>query len=331
MSELVSVIMPVRDAGGFLAPAVGSILEQTHQELELLLVDDHSQDRAIESLDLCDPRLKLMRCQGEGVAAAFNTGLQRAQGDLIARMDADDVALPNRLERQLRFMRNHPDVDIAGGCVEIFSDRGVAGGNLYYQEWLNSVRTSGEVRRQLFVESPIPNPTALFRRAALEMLGGYADPPWPEDYDLYLRADAAGMRMAKPDAVVLRWRDHDQRLTRTDSRYAGEAFQRAKAHYLLNGRINAEGILIWGAGPGGRLMHDLLTAQGAVIEGFVDVHPRRQGGTKRGLPVWPIEHAAQWDRGTVLVAVGARGARSEIRAFLDRCGRCEGRDYLFVA
>jgi len=184
----------------------------------------------------------------------------------------------------------------------------------------------------LFIESPIPNPTAVFRRSALRRLGGYADPAWAEDYDLFLRADRRGMRMGKPSEVLLRWRDHHGRLTRSDPRYARDLFQAAKAHHLARGRLRAlDSVVIWGAGPGGRLMHDLLRAEGVPVSGFLDVHPRRIGGEKRGLPVWPIDRAAGIGDRFVLVAVGSAGARPRIKGFLEQRGREEGRDFLFVA
>jgi hypothetical protein len=77
-------------------------------------------------------------------------------------------------------------------------------------------------------------------------------------------------------------------------------------------------------------MHDLLRAERVAIRGFLDVHPRRVGGKKRGLPVWPLERADRADEALILVAVGAAGARAEIRRFLQQRGRVEGRDFLFV-
>ena len=329
--SLVSVIMPVRDGGAFLAEAVGSIMGQSHAQFELIIVDDHSTDHAPYLLDVNDSRLRVVPSQGEGVAQAFNTGMAQARGEFIARMDADDIALPPRLEIQLQLLRDRPEVDIAGGCVEIFAADHLGEGNRLYQDWLNRLLEPEDIRRELFIECPLPNPTALFRRSVLEELGGYRDCTWAEDYDLFLRADALGMNMAKPEPVVLRWRDHPDRLTRTDVRNSPLEFQKAKARYLAAGRIPPENILVWGAGPGGRLMHDLLTAEGASVAGFVDVHPRRVGGEKRGLPVWPIERAADWRDGTIVVAVGSRGARPKIREFLSAHGRVEGEDYLFVA
>jgi len=323
--------MPVRDGGDYLQAAVDSILAQDLDDLELILVDDRSRDGALDRLQRLDGRVRRLAARGEGVVAAFNTGLTAARGAFIARMDADDIARPRRLSAQLAYLQAHPDIAIAGCRVRLFSEAGIAAGNRHYQRWLNDQCTPEAIRRALFVESPIPNPGAFFRRAALEALGGYADPDWPEDYDLFLRADALGLRMGKPDPVLLDWRDHGRRLTRTDDRYARAAFQRAKAHYLVHGRGLRDGLLIWGAGPTGRDFHDLLRAEGASVDGFVDVHPRRIGGAKRGRPVWDVARAADWGRGMVLVAVGARGARADIRDWLTERGRVEGGDYLFIA
>ena len=337
MKPVVSVVLPVRNGGRWLRQATDSILSQSLEPLELLVVDDHSDDRAVERLPQADSRLRILCNPGRGVTSAFNAGFEQSRGDFIARMDADDIALPQRLQEQLRYLQDHHDVDICGACVEIFVDDGeegaqLAGGNRRYQRWLNACRSPQAIRRELFIESPIPNPTSLFRRAALERLEGYSDPGWPEDYDLFLRADGCGMRMGKPDAVLLRWREHGRRLTRTDPRYAWSRFQAAKAHHLAAGRLRGQGsVVIWGAGPSGRLMHDLLQAEAIPIHGFLDVHPRRVGGQKRGLPVWAIDRTVELSDHFVLVAVGAAGARAKIRTFLDEQGRVEGEDYLFVA
>ena len=324
--------MPVRNGGAFLAGAVQSILDQSLQEFELLLVDDHSSDGAVDRLHRHDDRLVVLSHEGAGVSSAFNAGLARARGQFIARMDADDIALRERLEQQVSFLRSHEDIDICGACVEIFSEQKIAGGNERYQAWLNNLRTPQAIRREMFIESPIPNPTAMFRSTALRSLGGFHDPEWPEDYDLYLRADARGIKMGKPPGCLLRWREHPGRLTRTEDRYSQGNFQAAKAHYLANSRLPAgEPVVIWGAGPGGRLMHDLLQGEGTAIKGFLDIHPRRIGGQKRGLPIWPLDKLSALVDSFILVAVGTAGVRPEIREFMDRHARIEGEDYLFVA
>lgn len=331
MKPLVSVVMPVRDGGTYLETAVESILDQTHQNLELILIDDHSSDAAITSLDRSDSRLSIFPAQGEGVVNAFNSGLARCRGEFIARMDADDISLPERLACQLQYLDQHPVIEIAACCVEIFSKAGLQGGFKRYQRWLNSVRSAEDIHNQIFIESPMPNPGVMFRRGALQTLGGYRQMNWPEDYDLFLRADAAAMQMGKPEPVLLRWREHGLRLTHNDDIYRRERFQAAKVHFLVKHRLKSQSVIIWGAGPTGRLTHDLVLAEGGVIEGFIDVHPRRIGGQKRGLPVWSLDKCRQADLPMVLVAVGAAGAREEISAFMLKHNRTEGEDYLFVA
>ena len=331
MKPLVSVVMPVFNAGVYLQEALESILCQSYERLELILIDDHSSDDAIPALDRSDPRLTIHKSAGDGVVSAFNTGLALCQGDYIARMDGDDVSLPHRLEVQLDYLAQHPDIAIAGCCVEIFSKEGIQGGFKRYETWLNSVRTPLQIHNQIFVESPMPNPGSLFRRNALEQLGGYREMEWAEDYDLYLRADVAGMQMGKPEQVLLRWREHETRLTHRDELYSRVQFQRAKAHFLVHHRLQGQSVIIWGAGPTGRLIHDLIVAEGGVIEGFIEVHPRRIGGRKRGLPVWSMEKIKEVNPGMVLVAVGAAGAREEIAGFMCENNRFEGKDYLFVS
>ncbi len=328
---LVSVVMPVHNGGEYLATAVHSILTQTHTRLELLLVDDHSTDDAIAELDRSDSRLHIFKSKGRGVVSASNTGFDRCRGDFIARMDADDISLPRRLEIQLQYLQKNPQIDIAGCCVEIFSDSGVMGGFRRYQDWLNSVLEPDQVHNQIFIECPMPNPATMFRRTAFERLEGYRDTSWPEDYDLFLRADTAAMKMAKPDLVLFRWREHADRLTHTDARYKRDRFMQAKSHFLVQHRLKGDPVIIWGAGESGKRIHDLLLEEGGEVEGFIEVHPRRIGGRKRGLPVWAVDKIQQDPLPMVLVAVGSAGARSEIATFMQTNNKVEGSDYLFVA
>lgn len=331
VTPMISVIMPVHNAGEYLLEAVDSILQQSYDNLELILVDDHSTDKAVENLPCRDARIKKIASIKRGVVHAMQQGAQQAQGDYIARMDADDLALPQRLEVQLEFLNQQPNVGIVAAQVEIFSDQQLGDGFQLYQGWLNSVCSPQQIRRELFIESPLPNPTVMFRREVYQQLGGYHDSDWAEDYDCWLRANAMNIRMAKPGGILLRWRDHGSRLTRTDARYSLENFMRAKVHYLATSLLDNKKVVIWGTGPTGIQLHDLLQEQDISIDGFIDIHPRRIGGQKRQLPVWQMDIVDELRDCIIVCAVGSRGAREEIRGYLNNRQLTEGEEYIFVA
>lgn len=323
----VSVVLPVRNGGSLLPVAVASILEQSHGDLELLVVDDHSADDAVEALP-ADPRLRCLRCRGRGIVAALNTGLAAARAPLIARMDADDVARPRRLEAQLTLLADQPEVDVAGAEVAVVTAAGPPrAGYRRYEAWINGLRSPTAVAAAMFVESPIPHPTAVIRRPLLERLGGYRAMPWAEDYDLWLRAHLAGCRMAKPEGVLLEWRDGPRRLSRRDPRCGDAAFTAARAHFLMQGPARGRPLIIWGAGTYGGRLRDALDREGGDVRAFIDIDPRRVGGRKRGRPVQDPDE--RLPRGSlVLTAVRSPGARERIAAHLAARGLREGADFL---
>jgi len=195
--------MPVRNAGAYLQAAVDSILNQTHRYLELLLIDDHSTDQAIDNL-VGDKRLQVLTTPDRGIVSALNLGLSKSTLPYIARMDADDIAHPKRLEIQLAFLLSNPTIDIVGAKVELFKDnRPIADGYAHYEKWINQQCTPQQIQRNFFIESCIPHPTALMHRNVLTHLNGYQDTPWPEDYDLWCRAYLEGFlaRLKGPAAL----------------------------------------------------------------------------------------------------------------------------------
>ncbi len=325
---LVSVVLPTCRGGPLLAAACRSILGQSLEDLELLVVADGAPDLAGLPRDR---RLRVLPSRGRGIVAALNTGLAAARGPYLARMDDDDLALPHRLERQVALLEARPELGIVGGQVEIFREDGPVGpGFRRYQRWVNGLCEPEAIAREAFVESPLPHPTAVFRREVLARLGGYRAVPWAEDYDLWLRAREAGVAMAKPQGVLLRWRDGPHRLSRRDPRCADGAFLRARAHFLARSPLARRPFLLWGAGQYAGRLFDALAAAGAAPEAFVDVDPRKVGGTKRGRPVLPVEAVEGPGRWSALGAVRREDARAHLRAELGARGWVEGRDFLLA-
>ncbi len=337
----VSVVMPAHNAERTLSAAIESILSQKWTEFDFVIVDHESTDETpqiLRSAARQDPRISLHRHDGTFVEAA-NLAWQKSSGDLIARMDSDDLAHPDRLAKQITFLKNNPDLAACGTLVSIVK-RGenefvvaANGGYQRYEEWVNSVISPDAIFRERFVDSPLPNPTAMIRRSVLEELGGYADPPWAEDYDFWLRLLEANHQLGKVDEILLDWFDAPERSTRQIERYELTRFQEAKAHFLSRlDPIRKLGVTICGAGPIGKEMARFLNLEEIEVTAFCEVNERQIGNRISGIPVFGQEAVAERNGETILIgAVGQPGARARIRHLAEDAGYVEGDDFFCVA
>ena len=335
----VSILLPVFNAAATLAETLQSIQAQSCEYFEVVAIDDGSEDESGDLLlewSRCDPRFRVLLADHQGIVEAPNQGLALCRGEYVARMDADDRMHPERLEKQLAWLEGDLGLSVVSCLVEIFPREETGEGMLVYEAWLNGLVDSAAIEREFFVESPIANPSAMMRREELVALGGYQDRGWPEDYDLWLRYRAAGKRFAKVPEVLHYWREHPRRATHVQGRYSVENFLRAKAHYLCAGPLQErDGLAVWGAGKTGRRLAKHLEREGRAPDVFVDIAPKKIGGTLRRKPViGPDDLSAWWtrhERPILLAAVASRGARALIRAALDGWGLLEGNDFLCVA
>ena len=223
--------MPVCNAAATLAPCLDSILAQSFADFELLVVDDASCDEtrcSVSSRARSDARIRMLRPQERGLVACLNAGLAEARAPLVARMDGDDRMTGERLALQCAYLRRHADVDVVASRVRAFPPDEVHAGMREYLRWQNGCLDSDALRDEIFVECPITHPSVMYRRAAVLSAGGYRDGDFPEDYDLWLRLNLRGSRMAKIDRCLLEWRQHPGSATRRDPRYAREAFDRLR-------------------------------------------------------------------------------------------------------
>lgn len=209
MSPLVSVVMPVFNGERFIAQAVDSILSQTFTGFEFIIIDDGSVDATPKMLaDLKDPRVKVTRIGREGgpragIVAALNEGLRRATGRYIARMDADDVSLPTRLEKQLAFMEAHRDHAAVGCRVRWI---GVAGEPI--KTPILQTRTDRVEAMLLMGALSMYHPAVMMRSEAVRAAGGYRRQfQYIEDFDLFLRLLDVG-HLANVDEELLLYRRH---------------------------------------------------------------------------------------------------------------------------
>jgi len=338
--------MPVYEARATLARAVASCLDQRGVGLEIIAVDDGSTDGSgdlLEGLARRDSRIKVIRGPHRGLVAALNRGLAECRGEFIARMDADDAMLPGRLQKQVDYLKERAELAGVGCLIRVEPESGMTAGARRYLDWSNSLVTPGDIRREIFVESPLVHPTMTLRRAVLNETGAWCDFDGPEDYDLWLRlVFDCGLKLAKVPEVLHVWSDRPDRLTRTDPRYRPEAFLALKCRYLGKYAIEPRGgYVLWGCGPVGKALARELEKAGWKPEAIVEVHPGRIGAKIFGAPVIPVERATEFCRGhsslrsvlrfVHLGAVGQAGARERMRGEIERLGLVEGGNFFFTA
>lgn len=331
----VSILLPVHNGGLTLRRAVDSLLEQTYPDFEILLVNNASTDHTADIINdyaqqdarvrgLCEPQ--------KGIAFALNHGLRAARGKYIARMDADDVSLPRRLQVQVDFLEQHPGTGLISGQVEFCGGADSQGFAAYVQH-LNAWQTEEELYRHRFVESPFAHPSVLFRKALIDAYGFYTEADEPEDYELWLRWFSHGVRMAKVPEPVLQWYDSPARLSRTDMRCSAEAFDRVRYRYLarwLQRHQQTHGlkpVYVWGGGKlAKRKMKRLEQLSGIPVAGIIDLKAK----TDTVLP--HIHYLDLPEPGHLFVVsmVSNRGKYREIDAFLQQRGYVPERDYILA-
>ncbi len=331
----ISVLLPARNAATTLRAAAVSILRQTERDLSLFCVDDGSQDGTLDVLSRLaerDRRLRVIQGPGEGIPLALERGRKVCDAEVIARMDADDVAHPRRLALQLEALRADPSLAAVGGRIRLFPRRSLREGMIRYAAWLNGLTTPEELERDLLVEAPLVHPATCIRASALAQAGGWRSGPFPEDYDLWLRLSAAGGRLANVPAPVLAWREGPTRATRTDDRYALDRHIALKCSYLAQHVLErGSEVVLWGAGPTGKAFADALQAVGIGVRAFLEVDPAKIGRTARSAEILSYREAPRFRGLPILVAVGAPGARDLIRGELRGMGFVELRDFRCVA
>lgn len=205
ISPRVSVLMAVYNTAAYLAPAIESILHQTYEDFELIVIDDGSTDdsaRIAENYAAKDARIRLIRQPNAGVGAATNRGLSASRGEYVAIMDSDDISEPERLACQVEYLDAHPDIAAVGTqWLMIQPDDQVAGADMQ--------PTSTEaVAMLMYAYFSVHHPTAMIRRAAMSSVGGYREDRAciVPDYDLFMRMQQAGYGFANLPEVLFRWR-----------------------------------------------------------------------------------------------------------------------------
>lgn len=202
---VISVLLPVWNGEQYIRTSIQSALSQTFQDFELIILDDGSTDRTKEivSQEFPDPRIVLKRLPHQGIVAALNEGLRASRGQFIARMDVDDISLPQRLEKQINYLENHPRCGIVGTTYYVMNATG------HYTSIYPSLLDPADVHLQLLYRNPLGHGTVMIRGSVLRENGltYRAQATHYEDFDLWLRCSRVTeiANLAEPLYV---WMDH---------------------------------------------------------------------------------------------------------------------------
>jgi len=333
---LVSVLLPFHNAAQTLGECIDSILAQTLADIEIIAVNDFSNDESLELLQQYGAdRIRVIENDCRGLVSALNTGLAYCRAPMVARMDADDIMYSNRLEEQYEYLRKHHDLVLVATQARKFPEATVRNGYREYMRWQNSVLSSDDIYNQIYIESPFAHPSVMFRRDSVIAAGAYREGAFPEDYELWLRLLHMGHRMEKLSQVLLDWRESDTRLSRVSDNYSRNAFDRIRAEYLSQDRrIHNKPIAFWGAGRKTRQRARHLLEKGFEAKVWIDIDPKKIGNRIHGIevvePAWLQQAMRYGNKPFVLNYVTNHGARDIARNYLERIGYILGQDYLEV-
>lgn len=211
---LLSVIMPVYNAEKYIQASIDSILNQDFEDFEFIIINDGSTDES-ESLikKYHDPRIRYFVNEGnKGLVYTLNHGIELAKGKWIARMDGDDISLPNRFSVQLRYLDQHKDIDVLASTVKLINEQDEYLGS--WEEDINAI-TSSQIRNYLPINNCIAHPTILCKTELLRLFLYRSAQSQSEDYDLWLRMAAAGKIFAKIETPLVLHRMVSNSFTRS--------------------------------------------------------------------------------------------------------------------
>jgi glycosyltransferase involved in cell wall biosynthesis len=240
----ISIILPAYNAAKYIEQTIDSLLKQTFTDFELLVIDDGSTDNTINIIEkFTDQRITLLKNeQNLGLVKTLNKAAKLANGKYIARMDADDIALPNRLALQKQYLDEHSNIAAVAGWKIFIDEQGKEQG---IWELDRKTNTANEIRKALVVKNCIAHPTVMIRTDILQQFLYHENQKNIEDYDLWLRLTANGLQIEKVQQPVLLYRVHGSSVTSTALQTGNFFFKHAtcKRKFLFGilkqGKINA--------------------------------------------------------------------------------------------
>ena len=330
----ISILIPVRNGAQFLKECLDSIIGQTYTNWELIIVNDNSTDsteQILQDYQRQDSRIQYYTNTGIGIIEALKLAYIKSSGQLITRMDADDIMFPTKIELMALKLKETGKGFVAVGLVEYFPKDGVGEGYLNYQEWLNKLTLAENNFDELYRECVIPSPSWMMYRDDFEKIGMFDSEMYPEDYELCFRMYKFGLKIASIPQVIHRWRDYSTRTSRTDDNYADNFFLKLKMHYFLKEHHKVgRPLLIWGAGNKAKeLAQYLINKQ--IEFSWATNNSKKIGKDIYGKILITDKAIFELDNPQLLVAIRHKETSSEIKKVLDSKNLAPNLDYFFLS
>ena len=222
---LISVLLPVHNGEKYLNESIDSVLAQSFTNFELIMINDGSTDNSqhiLRKFEACDSRVRVVVRENRGLATTLNDSLEIARGEWIARMDQDDIALPNRFERQLQWLKQ-TNTDICGSWVRRFGT--------FDKRVVRLKQTDESIKMEMLFCSPFAHPSVMMRTALVKHLRYDKSREKAEDYDLWERAAEAGFKMTNVPEVLLLYRVHSGQISNQAATHQLQQSQEIRRRY----------------------------------------------------------------------------------------------------
>ncbi len=329
---LVSILIPFKNTELFLKECLDSIAQQEYQNWEVQAVDDASTDdsyKIVSKYAEKDPRFNVLKNSGNGIIEALSAGFKECKGELITRMDSDDIMAPDKLGTLVELLLNSGKGHVAVGQVKYFSHRGISDGYARYEQWLNKLTAEGKNYSEIYKECAIPSPCWMVFKEDLLQCGAFEPNRYPEDYDLTFRYYENGLTCIPCQKVVHYWRDYDTRTSRTSEHYAANYFLDIKLHYFLKLEYDpTRPLVIWGAGNKGKTIAKTLLEKKIDFKWICD-NPKKINKDIYGIKLDHYRILNHLQDAQNIITVANEKEQETINSFFNALNKTPMKDYFF--
>ncbi len=334
-TEIISIILPVKDTAIYLEACLDSIIAQTFSDWEVIAVDDASSDHSLSILQeyaQCDNRIRVFSNPDPGLLEALRFGYSKSTGSLIHRMDSDDIMPTTKLRLMYDAWQEKGMGSLITGGTEYFTDHGEVGdGFKRYDAWLMEVARNQSHRADMYRECVIPSNCWLVHRSDFDALGGFGPNTFPEDYDLCLRFITHRLTIIGIPQVLHYWRDRPDRISRNWEVYRDNRFFELKVDYFVRfQRDYQRPLVVWGAGKNGK---DLVRCVQQHTNDLIWIceNEKKIGKDIYGIRLVDSSAIKALTQPQIAIAVAGPDDQRDIEIQLKKLGLTAGEDYWFFS